>query len=214
MDERRVAAGSRRRASAPYVWIVGPDGCGKSTVAAAVAERTSALRLYWRPGLLPMAGRWLGRTPAPGVNDAPHAVSANRPLTAALRVGYYALDYVLGYWLVVLPARRRGHPVVIERGWWDMVVDARRYGLPDGRLARVLSPLIRKPHLVVVLSAPPSVIRLRKPELPEEEIGRQLDEWRAVSWRRTTLVAVDADRPVETVVREVVDLVEDRAGTP
>jgi hypothetical protein len=210
--EARLRAG-RHWSAAPYAWIVGPDGCGKSTVAAAVAARTGALHLYWRPGILPLAGRWVGRREAQGVNSAPHSAVVGSPMRSALRVVYYAVDYVLGHWVRIQPARWLGRPVLVERGWWDMAVDARRYGLSGPGLVRWLTPLIRKPSVVVLVSARPSVIRARKPELTEAEIERQLAEWRALSWPGTALVVVDNEGPLDAVVDEVAALLDPGAAS-
>ena len=150
-----------------------------------------------------MAGSWVGRSPAAGVNDRPHEIRPNHPVKELLRLLYYAADYVLGHWLLIVPATAHGHAVVIERGWWDMVVDWRRYGLRGPRLARALSVLVRRPDLLVVVWASPDLVRNRKPELTREEITRQFAEWAAVRWPRTRHVVVDNERPLSAVVDEV-----------
>lgn len=198
------------RTRGPYIWIVGPDGTGKSTLARRISEATGSLLLYWRPGVLPLAGRLLGRVQNGEVNSAPHEVTGNSAIKASLRLCYYAVDYVIGYWLVIAPACRAGKAVIVERGWGDMVVDWKRYGLTGPEPARRLGKVIRKPDLLLIISARPSVVRIRKPELPEREIERQLEQWRSTAWKKTEVLVVHNERPIDVVVAELVALVERR----
>lgn len=174
-------------------------------MASEVARSIDARLMYWRPAILPLAGRWLGRTLPQGVNSQPHSLRANRSLKQLIRLSYYALDYVVGYLLVIQPGRKRGRSFVIERGWWDMVVDWKRYGLRGPGAARALSVVIAKPDIVFIVSAPAEVVRERKPELESEEIVRQYVEWKKLDWPHTALVVLDNDRPLQETVREVME---------
>ena len=100
---------------------------------------------------------------------------------------------------------------MIDRGWWDMAVDPRRYRLRvPGRAVEMLGRFIPAPDLVVVLHAPTDVILARKADLPAAEIERQIERWRHVLPTRVPSTWVDAARPLEEVARSVADAMKTR----
>lgn len=100
---------------------------------------------------------------------------------------------------------------MIDRGWWDMAVDPKRYRLKiPPRAIEILGRAIPAPELLVVLHAPPEVILERKGDLSAEEIERQLDRWRQVLPKRVPVVWVDAARPLDEVSGSVAEAMRDR----
>jgi thymidylate kinase len=172
-----------------FVVIVGPDGSGKSSLAARIASREKAvdhevLHFHWRPGVLPRAGAIL-RTSV-GDPSVPHDRPPRGSGLSVLLLVYYWVDFMLGYWLRIRPVLRRRGMVIMERGWWDFAVDPRRYRLAESpRLVRLLGLLLPQPDLLAVLEAPVEVLLGRKQELPREELTRQASEWRSVRASRT-----------------------------
>ncbi|HVU77914.1 MAG TPA: hypothetical protein VHC67_10055 [Gaiellaceae bacterium] len=193
------------------VHLVGPDGTGKSTLAALVVEALRphgpVLHRYWRPAILPSPRRFAGRPEGEVVTD-PHGRPPQRGFRASLRVLYYAVDFLVGHWILYRPVLRRGGVVVVERGWQDVAVDPRRYLLPTNRLALALLVLMPKPDLLFVLDAPAGVVRARKPELEPVEIERQLGEWLRRG-RTRRLVRLDATLPADRLAHDVVGVVSD-----
>lgn len=173
-----------------YVWLVGPDGSGKSTVAALLD--TSRVRIYyWRAGFLPMARELAGKPVEHQVNSDPHGRRPDPTWRAFPRLAYYAVDNWLGYLFVVRRECARGQAVVVDRGWADMVIDPRRYGLSSPRLARALMRVLPAPEAILVITVSPAMAHARKPELPETEIARQYDAWQNLRWRGVPVKAID-----------------------
>jgi len=110
---------------------------------------------------------------------------------------YYWLDFVLGYWFIIRPTCRKGQHFLLERGWLDMIVDPRRYGLRKNVLIRMLSFLVPRPDLLVVLDVDPALAHRRKPELSPEEIERQLAEWRGLRSGYRRRLVLDASHSPE-----------------
>jgi hypothetical protein len=216
-----------RRALRPaglLVVVVGPDGSGKSTIALQLLETCRApfrgrLHLHWRPGLLPAPGSllgWAGRRQLPDVTS-PHARAPFGRVLSRLLLGYYWLDNLLGSWLWLWPARVRNSLIVVERGWFDIAVDPRRYRLQvTPRAVQRLGRLLPKPDLVLVLHGEPSLLTRRKNELAEREIERQLHQWSRVLPAGVRSVVVDVGPHPPAVLAAtraaVLRLLEERAA--
>ena len=179
--------------------LVGPDGAGKSTLAAQLTDELRARSVevrhdYWRPGLLPMPGRLVGKPP-PGLVTDPHGRPPHGRTKASLRLLHYFLDFRLGYWVVYRPLLRRGGVVIVERGWQDLLVDPRRYLMPFRRPAALLGRLLPKPDVIAILAAPVDELHNRKQELTRDEIGRQLGAWRREAKARRGVIELDVRKP-------------------
>jgi thymidylate kinase len=194
------------------IHVVGPDGVGKSTLALAIADALSADRpvrhVYWRPGLLPSPRSLLGRPDDQVVTD-PHGREAQGIARGMTRLLYYALDFILGHYILYGPTLRRGGAVIVERGWDDLLVDPRRYLLQTvpAAGARILRPLIPSPDIVLLLAARPATIRARKDELQSSEIARQIESWRNTVRARSATMELNAEEPVDQVVAAAMQIV-------
>jgi thymidylate kinase len=190
------------------VLLGGPDGAGKSSLAAAVGlDRRHKLVVHWRPGVLPRPGSLFGDGAAAPVTN-PHAFDPHGPVISAMRLVYFLTDFWAGESWRVRPAERRGCLVVIERGWWDMAVDPRRYRLsvPPG-LVLAIGRLIPKPDLLLVLDAPAEVLASRKQELPTEELDRQRRVWLDLTIPGAEKVVLDATKPLDKVVADAREVI-------
>lgn len=199
------------------IQIVGPDGTGKSTISALLADRLKGHypvhSAYLRPGLLPLPGRLIGK-PAPGLVTDPHGRKLQGHLKATLRLLYYAVDFLVGYVVVYVPVLRAGGLVIVERGWQDMIVDSKRYLMPSPRLAQAVARVIPKPDVVVVLDAPASVVVERKDELSVEEITRQLALWKESAQARKRVIQLNAKEKPDSLVEILLEEIARNPGLP
>jgi hypothetical protein len=184
--------------------VAGPDGTGKSALCDALTRDflvgRPVLRVHHRFAVLP------ARTRHHGPVTEPHARPPYpRSLSEAKALLLFA-DFWLGWVMRVRPFVRRGGWVLLERGWWDLVVDPRRYRLhPRTRLTRLLGRALPQPDLLVVLEGPPAVLRARKPELPEPELARQMRAWRHALPERVARRYVDTSSAPPAVLARVRD---------
>jgi thymidylate kinase len=193
-----------QRVAGRVVVVVGPDGSGKTHVAeqllAAAKEAGPVLHIHHRPGALP------GGTQHDGPVTEPHRDAPYPAVLSPLKLLYVFLDHRLGWTTRIDPVRRAGGTVVIERGWWDLAVDPRRYRLrPHPLLVRILARLLPDAEVTLVLDAPTGVLLARKAELPAAELERQRAAWRAIAARVPSVTIVDATRPVEEIVAAALD---------
>jgi thymidylate kinase len=199
MRPRRTARNGGRG-----VWlaVLGPDGSGKSAVLDGV-ERSlqrrfaGSRRFHLRPNLCRRVGR---RRPS----TDPHGRPNRSAPWSWVKLAAWWLDYSLGYLVRVRPALRRRRLVLFDRFCDDLLVDPRRYrygGSP--RLAELLGRSIPRPDHVVVLDAPPEVLRARKGDVSLEETCRQREAYRRLAARVPNARVVDAARPLPEVVADV-----------
>ncbi len=185
--------------------IAGPDSTGKSTLSSALPEAAfggrAVLHVHHRFGILPR-------------RDSSH-VDINRPQEQRpyppwlswAKSAYLFFDYQLGWRLRVRPFVRRGGWVIMERGWWDMAIDQRRYRLrASGWLLGAAGRLLPRPDLVIILTAPVRTLLSRKAELSPAEFARQLDAWRTVLPHNVNRVFIDGTRSPADVVGSAVEI--------
>lgn len=181
--------------------ISGPDGAGKSAVAdavvAALGGPARVRRFHHRAPILPR------RTQSLVPVTEPHAKSPYGRLLSAAKVAWLAVDMQL-MWRVLVPlTTRRGIHVVVERGWWDLAVDPRRYRLASASLATVVGRSLPAPDLEVILGGDPAVMVARKHELPVEELERQLAMWRSLRPPGPRTMFLDASDTIEDLTTAI-----------
>jgi thymidylate kinase len=195
-----VAAVRGRPTSGRFVVVVGPDGTGKSTVVEHLVQEVldaPVEHLHSRPHVIG------GRSEDRGVVTEPHRETPYPVWLSWAKLLFLYADHLVGWFTRIRPHLRAGGDVVLERGWWDLVVDPRRYRLrPAPALARTLGRLLPRPCVTLVLEGDPATIAARKGELSVAETARQMRAWRAVPRAAARPRYLDAARPLPEVRRD------------
>jgi len=190
--ELRVAGDPDRRWPVPRrirgigVALMGADGAGKSTVAAAVAEgfHLPVRSVYMG---LHQEGSRRRRSPVPGLGLAA------------------AIGRQWGRWARGLGHRLRGRLVLFDRYTYDALLPSDRPLSHARRLRRMLlARACPRPDLVVVLDAPAGTLFARAGEHDLELLERHRQGLLALARRLPRTVIVDAAQAPDAVARDVI----------
>ena len=204
------------------VAFIGTDGSGKSTVLECVRDslahafRSATNRtIKLRPGVLPQLDRvvHLGKSTYSTEDCArPHRARPSGALLSFVRAAWYALDYVVGWPLVIARLHRRHSLVLFDRHYYDFLVDPERARIRRGSGAvRFFARFLPRPDAVLVFTADPERVLARKQELTPEESVRQLLAYeRLAADRGFHLVRTDGS--IEEAVGDVLDALFLRRG--
>jgi len=207
-DAKRL---TRRFVAPPGLMLVilGPDGCGKSSVATGVMDalaptfgKAKSRHLHWKPALFRR-----GRADAGPVTD-PHGKPPRGRMASLAYFAFHWLEFVLGAQVRLRPVLFRNGLAVVDRYYHDFFVDAKRYRLDvPKRWLRWAYRFVMKPDLLICLDAPPEVLQARKQEVPPEETARQRQAYLELARTLPNAHVVDASRPLDDVVAEVEGIV-------
>jgi thymidylate kinase len=118
------------------IGFTGPDGSGKTTVIDRMIEqlgdvfRKAHAYYHFRPTLFGNLGE-VAHSAGIKKNvdrnfDKPHRGGKTGALNSLLRLGYYTVDYILGYFLKVKTVTRITRLVIFDRYYTDIICDSRR----------------------------------------------------------------------------------------
>lgn len=189
-----------------HVVLLGPDGAGKSSIAAALMEDLAPAFMSVRKRSFPPA---LLNTGIGAPENAPHDIAPRSRLHSIVRAVCYWWGWCgLGHLWTVRADLARCALVVHDRHLLDTAVDPRRYRYAGPMwLLRAVSRLTPRPDMLFVLDAPPEVIRARKQDLDEKEVARQREDYWRLAARMRNGCVIDASEPLPAVVRRMEHLV-------
>src|SRR3989339_1024234 len=211
MDLFREASRKIKRVFQPtgiIIALLGPDGCGKSTLGAMLQkELAPAFRGIRCFHLRPYFFSFKKIGPTAPVYD-PHAQKPRSAIASALKLIYFLLDYVLGFIFVLYPLKARSHLILFDRYYHDLMIDPKRYRYSAPMwLAVLIGYLIPKPDLFLVLDAPARIIQSRKQEVPFSETERQRNAYSNFTHWGSQHIVLNTDRSIEETASEINDAV-------
>jgi len=168
-----------------------------------------------RPGWLPPLSSLLaiatgGRTGTYDSGDriGPSPSTELPVLRVFANVCYYWTEFMAAH-ATIRRAKSKGHLIIYDRYFFEYFIQIGYRRISRG-LLRILVKLVPQPDLVVYLRNSPAVIRRRKAELTEDVIRYQSQMCERVIADHANGVVVDTDKPIDSVVEEVVDHIAGR----
>ncbi len=191
--------------------FLGTDGAGKSTIINAI---TPILRQafhkgvhyeHMRPNYFPSLAvltKKKRKDASAEICTNPHGTKPSGFMGSILRVSYYWLDYTIGYFRKIYYDKSvKNHIWIFDRYFYDYVNDPQRACINLPRwILKGYGLFVPKPDLTICLGAEPQTIHIRKPELPIDEVKRQVETLKLFADRNRKSVWVDTGCSVEESV--------------
>jgi thymidylate kinase len=202
--------------------VLAPDGTGKTTFLDELIEQLNRYYVsdpedgkfhvyHFRPTVLPNLGA-VGEKAGVMEQDKdftnPHRSKPANPISSFVRMGYYMMDYIIGWQKCVRNDVRCDRYSVFDRYSYDFIVDPLRskIGLPMA-IRKMFVALTPKPPIVFVLNADATTIFERKQELTKEEIERQLTVYRKLAKSGKRFYVINAERTPEEMAEEALEII-------
>lgn len=189
-----------KRPEGLFIAVLGLEGSGKSTLVTNLGEKLAGLfrrtvAFHLRPQVL-----WRNWKTGPVID--PHGKPSYPWLVSLLKIPYYLLHYLLGYWVRVRPKLVRSNLVIFDRYYDDLVVDPKRYryGGPTA-LVRFARSFIPRPDLYLILDVPASEALSRKSEIPHVELALHREAYLRLASELPNAMLLDGSLAIEEVAR-------------
>lgn len=164
-----------------FITFSGPDGSGKTTVIEKVIDVLGMVNLpilfHFRPTLFPNLGevgvKLKVKEDVDRRYEIPHRGERKGVVTSIVRLMYYMSDYIMGYWLKVMPLLYRKHIVIFDRYFTDIIVDGERSSIfLNFKCLSPLRKILPRSRYNFLIRVEPEKIITRKQELTLDAIER------------------------------------------
>lgn len=214
------------RTPASMFAVVGPDGAGKSTFIELLQQEIAHLLIkdaeavcvqHFRPNIIPNLKKLLsGKAYDESKEEftSPHRAKPAGRISSLLRLSYYWLDYILGYWLQTRPKCIAGKVYIFDRYFYDFIVDPHRsrINLPDW-LRKLFLKIVPEPDIVFFLSCDAMIIYQRKQELTLSEIKRQLKGYQELATCNSRFITLDAQQSPQILCQKALQYTIEKSFT-
>ena len=198
---------------APVIGIHGIDGVGKSTTINYLSNKmnTAFFTGYkinqWNPKFLPPLHKIFRKKPLIQKKDE-LIIPRNEPGNLQfIRQLYYAMDFILGRFIIDRVNTSQLKPVIYDRSFLDVWVNPERFGWKITKLTKIFYNIIPKNDLNILLYNNVKDVYKRKPELPMEIIRVHQSKWLELYRKGKIDFTIRVNRSPEVIAAEIKDLI-------
>lgn len=188
--------------------VMGSDGSGKSTLILNLLPKISpyfrgTIKYHLKPSILK------NKIDAPPVID-PHSKNPWPFPISYIKLFYFIVGYIIGYYFKVKLKLIRSNLVVFDRYYDDIIVDKLRYRYEgSNKLLEIFRIFIPKPDLYLLLDAPEDIILKRKAELNINTLKKQRVGYIKIQSQLEYAKILDATKNIEQLVDEATEIISD-----
>jgi thymidylate kinase len=178
--------------------ILGPDGCGKSTIITGLFNNLkNVFRRQQYYHLMPK------KIKQKKTNTKPHESPPYSFIASQIKLIFLILSYNLGH-IRVLIKLIKSTLVVFDRYFDDIFVDKIRFRYRGAKIfLNIASLFIPKPDIYFYLDAPAEVIYGRKKELTIEEINKQRKKYKTLIKNKKSGYLINANQEPSKVISDI-----------
>jgi len=182
------------RKKGTFLSVAGPDGVGKTTFIELLRDQLAKIFVkekkdicveHFRPKIIPSLKQlFSGKNYDESKEEftKPHRAKPANLLSSFIRINYYWIDYILGYFLRIKFLCSNGKICIFDRYFYDFIIDPYRSRIKLPEIIRKFYWRITpKPDLIFLLVCDKDTIYKRKQELTKDEIERQLDKYKSLA---------------------------------
>lgn len=200
------------------IGFTGPDGSGKTTIIELIQKQLapvfgSATSYYhFRPAIIPNAGEAAHNAGLKKEVDReyekPHRGEKTGVISSVLRLFYYSVDYIIGYFIKVKTKCRITRLVIFDRYYTDIIADSRRSRIYiNYKFLYWFGKLfISSLNYNILLTADTDIILQRKQELDREGIETINNKLYYLKEKRGYYFATNNEKP-ENAVKNILGYV-------
>lgn len=204
-----------------FIVFIGPDGCGKTTVAKRLLESSLINKLFEKkfyfhtrfpflPSFKQIAYHLqLIDQDAVISEGKPRRIDPRSPLNCIVHSIYYGLNNFLGRFWIRKQKTRGGSLILFDRYFFEYLIQWEFSRCPRS-LVRGILRFIPRPDIIIFLENDPNVIYERKRDLSLAEIARQMDMCREVIKSYPEAFVVSTKSTPEAALQQISQIILDR----
>jgi len=201
------------------IGFTGPDGSGKTTIINAIGNElrsvyTALKQFHFRPTIIPNLGETAHKTKLKPEVDKdysnPHRGVKTGLISSFVRLLYYSIDYLVGYFLTIRPNLHKRNVVIFDRYFTDIIADSRRSSI-------FLNPkflfwfgklFIPSLDYNILLTANKETILARKQELTAEGIENINKKLNYLADKKGCYLVLNNESPTEAVQKIITIIID------